>query len=113
VPDWFSWENQGAGIPVVDVDGDGQLELVVLLVDNPSQQNQGFYQLGRGLGADGTVTGWTGWLGIPGWHSWENQGADVATARLEGRRPGSAATVEASTNSDASNSRHSPAPSRR
>jgi hypothetical protein len=48
---------------VVDVDGDGQLELVVLLVDNPSQQNQGFYQLGRGLGADGTVTGWTGWLG--------------------------------------------------
>jgi hypothetical protein len=102
VPDWFSWENQGAGIPVVDVDGDGQLELVVLLVDNPSQQNQGFYQLGRGLGADGTVTGWTGWLGIPGWHSWENQGADVATARLEGRRPGSAATGEASTNSDAS-----------
>jgi hypothetical protein len=40
VPDWFSWENQGAGIPVVDVDGDGQLELVVLLVDNPSQQTR-------------------------------------------------------------------------
>jgi hypothetical protein len=45
---------------------------VVLLVDNPPQQNQGFYQLGRGLGADGTVTGWTGWLGIPGWHSRDN-----------------------------------------
>jgi hypothetical protein len=37
--------------------------------------------------SDGTVTGWTGWLGIPGWHSWDNPGGDVATARLEGRRP--------------------------
>jgi hypothetical protein len=87
---------------VADVNGDGQLELVVLLVDNPPQQNQGFNQLGRGLGADGTVTGWTGWLGIPGWHSWYNQGADPATARLEGRRPGSAAADEASTNCDVS-----------
>jgi hypothetical protein len=34
-------------------DGDGRLELVVLLVDNPAQQNQGFHQLGRGLGATG------------------------------------------------------------
>jgi hypothetical protein len=98
---------------VVDVDGDGQLELVVLLVDNPSQQNQGFYQLGRGLGADGGDRRLGPWIDAPDWFSWENQGADVATARLEGRRPGSAATGEASTNSDASNSRHSPAPSRR
>jgi hypothetical protein len=22
VPDWFSWENQGAGIAVTDLDGD-------------------------------------------------------------------------------------------
>jgi hypothetical protein len=75
--------DQGGGIAVADVDGDGQLELDLLLVDN-----QGSYQLGRGgLGADGTVSGWTGWLGIPGWHSWGNQGADMATAPAGGPSP--------------------------
>jgi tetratricopeptide (TPR) repeat protein len=35
IPDWFSWENQGAGIAVVDLDGNGQIDLIVFVVDDP------------------------------------------------------------------------------
>jgi len=41
VSDWRFWENQGAGIAVVDLDGDGTAELVVLAVDNAVGQNGG------------------------------------------------------------------------
>ena len=40
VPDWFSWSNQGAGIAVADLDGNGQSDLLVLMVDNPEGQNR-------------------------------------------------------------------------
>ncbi len=35
VPDWFSWENQGAGIAVTDLDGDQRPELIVFMIDDP------------------------------------------------------------------------------
>ena len=37
IPDWFPWENQGAGAAVADLDGDGRPELLVLQVDNPAR----------------------------------------------------------------------------
>ena len=39
IPDWFSWENQGAGVGVADLAG-GQ-HRVVLMVDDGPQQNRG------------------------------------------------------------------------
>lgn len=53
VPDWFSWANAGADIAIADVDGNGQLDLVVLMVDAPDGRNQGYYRSGP-LQADGT-----------------------------------------------------------
>ncbi|MDF0676493.1 MAG: DUF1929 domain-containing protein [Nitrospira sp.] len=81
IPDWFPWENQHGAIAVTDLDGDGHPELIVLMIDNPQQQNQAYYRIGKRLDADGRVTaGWTGWQPVPDWFSWENQGAGVAIA---------------------------------
>ncbi len=83
VPDWFSWENQGAGVAVTPPDAQGRRDLVVFMVDNGPQQNRGVYRLGKGLDADGNVAaGWTDWTDVPGWFSWENQGAGIAVADL-------------------------------
>ena len=85
VPGWESWENQGAGITVADLDSSGQPDLFVLRVDAPAGANRGLYRVGRNLDAAGTPTGgWTGWLEVPGWESWENQGAGIAVADLDG-----------------------------
>ena len=78
VPDWFSHENQGVAVTVTPPDGQGQRDLIVLMVDNPAEKNAGLYRIGHGLAADGTVTGWTPWIDVPDWFSFENQGCGVA-----------------------------------
>ena len=85
VPDWFSWQNDDAGLAVADVDGDGRPELVVFMIDAPDGPNVGYYRVGWKLDATGAVTGgWGPWTPVPDWFSWENQGGDVAVADLDG-----------------------------
>ena len=85
VPDWFSLENQGGGIAVADLNGDGTQDLIVFMIDNPPGLNRGVYQVGRSLDANGNVTGgWTGWIDVPNWFSCENQGGGIAVADLNG-----------------------------
>ena len=55
VPDWFAWENQDCGLAVADIDGDGNPDVVVMMVDDPAGQNTGQYRVGRNFAADGTV----------------------------------------------------------
>ena len=84
IPGWFSWENQHGSIALADLDGDGSLELLVLMVDNAAEQNRGVYRIGRKLDANGNVTGdWTPWIDVPDWFSWENQGAGITVVDLE------------------------------
>jgi hypothetical protein len=80
IPDWFSWENQGAGVAIAELMGGPQL--LVLMVDDGLQQNRGVYRLGRRLTGDGVTGGWSPWVDVPDWFSWSNQGADIATADL-------------------------------
>ena len=49
VPDWFSDENQGAGVAVADVNGNGALDLVVFLLDAPDGPNLGWFRVGWSL----------------------------------------------------------------
>ncbi|WP_460719311.1 galactose oxidase-like domain-containing protein [Nocardia heshunensis] len=86
VPDWWGWENQGAGIAIGDLSGNGRPDLVVFLVDHPQGGDHGYFRIGRDLAADGTVTGgWTPWQEIPDWYGWENQGADICLTHLDGQ----------------------------
>jgi hypothetical protein len=83
VPEWFSWENQGGGVAIADIENNGQKDIIVFQIDNPVGQNQAFFKVGKGLSSDGHLTGeWSPWYGIPGWFSWENQGGSIAAARL-------------------------------
>ncbi len=84
VPDWFSWENSGAGIAVTPADAAGRRDLVVFMIDDGPEVNRGVYRVGHDLQRDGTVTDWSGWVDVPGWFSWANSGGGVAVADLDG-----------------------------
>src|SRR5438132_971659 len=53
VPDWFSWENQGVGIAVADLNNNGQHDLLVFQIDAAVDQNQAFYKIGPKLDING------------------------------------------------------------
>ncbi|MGH3931576.1 MAG: FG-GAP repeat domain-containing protein, partial [Pseudonocardiaceae bacterium] len=85
VPDWLFHENQGADIAIADINGSGRPDLVVMMVDAPAGQNAAYYRVGHDLAPDGAVTGgWGPWLPVPGWGFWENTGAGIAVADLDG-----------------------------
>ena len=68
VPDWESWFNEGAGVAIADISGNGQPDLLVFRVDAvPDGQNAGYYRIGWDIDAAGRVTGWSPWLAVPDW----------------------------------------------
>jgi hypothetical protein len=85
IPGWFGDDNQGGGIAIADLNGDGKPELIVFHIDHPSGGNHGYYRIGWGLDGAGNVTGgWTGPIQVPGWFGNDNQGGGVAVADLNG-----------------------------
>ena len=87
VPDWFSWENQGAGVAVADLEDSGLLDLILFQIDDPRGHNQAYFRIGRNLSADGAVAGgWEPWISVPDWFSWENQGSGIAIITIDGKK---------------------------
>lgn len=84
VPDWFSYENAGAGIAVADLNGDGFPDLVVLQVDDPAGASSAYFRVGFGTDDQLTIGQWTAWSPVPDWDSWFNEGAGVAIADISG-----------------------------
>jgi hypothetical protein len=53
------------------------------MVDAPDGRHQGYYRSGA-LQADSTVAVWRPWAAVADWYFWENQGAGIAVADLDG-----------------------------
>jgi hypothetical protein len=86
--DWFSWFNQGAGVALADLDGNGRPEIIIFQIDNPPGENAGFYRVGWNLDAQGRVQeGWGPWVRIDNWGSFEDQGGGLALAPFGAGRP--------------------------
>ncbi|MGW5365187.1 matrixin family metalloprotease [Actinopolymorpha pittospori] len=85
VPGWFGAEDQGAGIALGDISGNGRPDLVVFHVENPGGENRGHYRVGMNLDANGNVTaGWSQIYPVPGWFGWETQDAAIALCDISG-----------------------------
>jgi hypothetical protein len=86
--DWFSWFNQEAGIAVSDVDGNGRPEIIIFQIDDPPQENAGWFRVGWNVGNQGQVEdGWGPWVKFDGWGSWEDQGGGLALSSFGAGRP--------------------------
>lgn len=84
IPGWFGDETAGGGIALTDIKRNGNIDLVVFWVDNPSGGNQGFYRIGWNLDAKGNAASWSDVMKVPGWFGDSTQGAGITTAFIRG-----------------------------
>ncbi len=84
IPAWESSDEQGANLAVAAL-GDAHPALVVVRVDHRVPgPNVGQYRVGRGLDADGKVTGgWGPWIDVPDWNADNDDGVAVTVGDLD------------------------------
>jgi hypothetical protein len=75
-------EGQGAGARLIDLDGNGRPELVLMAYDNPAGPNSFRYRIGWNLNTLGVAASWSNFIQVDGVGN-EGQGADVDVIDLD------------------------------
>lgn len=83
VAGWFSPQTAGAGIDAADLDGNGIPEVVVFHLRNLPGDNEGFFEIGWNLNADGYPEHWGPMTHVPGWFGDVSRGAGLALVETE------------------------------
>ncbi|MCB0071501.1 MAG: hypothetical protein KDE20_08595, partial [Caldilineaceae bacterium] len=58
IPHWIGSSTQGAGLDILDINGDAHPELFFGWIDNPADVNKGYYRVGWDLDANGDSANW-------------------------------------------------------
>ncbi|HLO01678.1 MAG TPA: hypothetical protein VK191_00985, partial [Symbiobacteriaceae bacterium] len=82
VPNWGSWENQGAAVTLADLTGNGRPDLIVFVTDNPTGPNPAWYRVGWNMRPDGSVEGWSDRILLPGTFADKVLACGIASAQL-------------------------------
>lgn len=81
--DGVGHEGQGAGARLIDLDGNGRPELVIMAYNNPAGPNNFRYRIGWNLDTSGVAARWSTSTQVPGVGD-EGQGAGLAFTNLDG-----------------------------
>ncbi|HYF92236.1 MAG TPA: FG-GAP-like repeat-containing protein [Symbiobacteriaceae bacterium] len=84
IPEWWGEETRAAGVAMADINGNGQLDLVVFHIDKPHGANRGYYRIGWNLNAKGIPAFWTEAIPIEGWWGYDTQGAGICMSDVNG-----------------------------
>jgi hypothetical protein len=80
-------EGQGADVDLVDLDGNGRPEMILMAYDNPDGKNDYRYRIGWNLGTDGVAAEWQAdFVTYPGTGD-DGDGAGMVITDLDGVRP--------------------------
>jgi hypothetical protein len=75
-------DGQGAGLEIVDLDGNGRPEMIVAVYDSPSGPNSIRYRIGWDLNQQGETSNWSRMFTVPGMGD-EGQGLGLAIGQID------------------------------
>jgi len=83
IPHAFADSNEGGGITIADIDGNGEPELIVLSIDSLKGPNRGHYSIGWNIDEKGITSKWTERQSIP-WQGDGSAGGGITAQDMNG-----------------------------
>ena len=83
IPHAFADSNEGGGITIADIDGNGEPELIVLSIDSLKGPNRGHYSIGWNIDEKGITSRWTERQSIP-WQGDGSAGGGITAQDMNG-----------------------------
>jgi hypothetical protein len=78
----ISEKSQGAGLAITQLDNNAGPEMILMVYENPAQENSFRYKIGWNLNHTGEAQSWTGYFQAPG-VGWEAEGAGLVITQLD------------------------------